>query len=60
MKESFAADLVLVSPDICENPVLLLDYSPEVSVTGEREEREERGRGECCVLCAVCCVLCAE
>lgn len=32
MKESFGADLLLVDPKICDDPTMLLDYSPEVSV----------------------------
>jgi hypothetical protein len=34
VKGGFAADLVLVNPNICSRPALLLDYSPEVSVSG--------------------------
>jgi hypothetical protein len=30
VRANFAADLVIVNPNICDNPSLLLDYSPEV------------------------------
>eukprot|EP00603_Paraphysomonas_imperforata_P000486 CAMPEP_0114436556 /NCGR_PEP_ID=MMETSP0103-20121206/13524_1 /TAXON_ID=37642 ORGANISM="Paraphysomonas imperforata, Strain PA2" /NCGR_SAMPLE_ID=MMETSP0103 /ASSEMBLY_ACC=CAM_ASM_000201 /LENGTH=987 /DNA_ID=CAMNT_0001606851 /DNA_START=116 /DNA_END=3077 /DNA_ORIENTATION=+ len=34
VKEGYGADLVLVDPEICDNPAQLLDYQPEMVVVG--------------------------